>query len=122
MATEYEEQRRKKAAGLRQLGLDPFGHRYADTIGTAEARKRFEAAGEGAPARVAGRLAAIREFGKLIFADLRDWTGRIQVALSKKVLPEETWQRVKLLDLGDWAGVEGRLVKTRTGEITIEAA
>jgi len=122
MATEYEEQRRKKAAGLRQLGLDPFGHRYADTIGAAEARKRFEAAGEGAPARVAGRLAAIREFGKLIFADLWDWTGRIQVAFSKNILPEEIWQRVKLLDLGDWAGVEGRLVKTRTGEITIEAA
>ena len=122
MANEYEEARRRKAEGLRAKGLDPFGHRYADTLGAAEARRRFEAAGEGAPARVAGRLMALREFGKLIFADLADWTGRIQIAFSKKTLAEEAWERVKLLDLGDWAGVEGRLVKTRTGEITIEAA
>ncbi|MBE3099577.1 MAG: lysine--tRNA ligase [Planctomycetes bacterium] len=122
MANEYEQQRRKKAEALRQLGLDPFGHRYPDTIGTAEALKRFEAAGEGAPATVAGRLTALREFGKLIFADLRDWTGRLQMAFNKKTLAPELWQRVKLLDLGDWVGAEGRLIKTRTGEITLDVA
>ena len=122
MASEYEAMRRRKAEVLRAKGLDPFGHRFPDSISTAEARRRFEAAGEGAPARVAGRLMALREFGKLIFADLVDWTGRIQIALSKKTLLEEMWERVKLLDLGDWVGVEGRLVKTRKGEITIEAA
>jgi len=122
MANEYEQARRKKAEALRQLGLDPFGHRYPDTIGTAEALKRFEAAGEGAPATVAGRLTALREFGKLIFADLWDWTGRIQMAFNKKTLAPELWQRVKLLDLGDWVGAEGRLIKTRTGEITLDVA
>ena len=122
MANEYEEQRRRKAAALREKGLDPFGHRYPDVIGAAEARRRFDAAGEGAPARCAGRLTAMREFGKLIFGDLSDWTGRIQIAFSKKTLPPEDWERVKLLDLGDWVGVDGRLVKTRTGEITVEIA
>ena len=122
MASEYEAMRRRKAEALRAKGLDPFGHRFPDSIPTAEARRRFEAAGEGAPARVAGRLMALREFGKLIFADLADWTGCIQIALSKKTLAEEAWERVKLFDLGDWVGVEGRLVKTRTGEITVEAA
>jgi len=122
MANEYEEARRRKAGGLRGKGLDPFGHRFPDTIPAAEARRRFEAAGEGAPARVAGRLMAVREFGKLIFADLTDWSGRIQVAFSKKTLAPDQWDLVKLLDLGDWAGVEGRLIKTRTGEITVEAA
>jgi lysyl-tRNA synthetase class 2 len=122
MASEYEQQRRKKADALRQAGLDPFGHRYPDTIETAEARKRFGVAGEGAPATVAGRMTAIREFGKLIFADLWDSSGRIQVAFNKKTLAPEMWDRVKLLDLGDWVGVEGRLVKTRTGEITVDAA
>ncbi len=122
MPNEYEEARRRKAEGLRAKGLDPFGHRYPDTISTAEARKRFEAAGEGAPACIAGRMTAIREFGKLVFADLSDWTGRIQIALNRKTLAEEAWQRVKLLDLGDWVGVEGRLVKTRTGEITVDVA
>ncbi|MGB3195876.1 MAG: lysine--tRNA ligase, partial [Phycisphaerae bacterium] len=99
--------------------LDPFGHRYPETIGAAEARRRFEAAGEGAPARVAGRLMAVREFGKLVFSDLVDWTGRIQLAFNRKTLPETVWEKVKQLDLGDWVGVEGRLTKTRTGEVTV---
>jgi lysyl-tRNA synthetase class 2 len=119
---EYEQARRKKAEGLRAKGIDPSGHRYPDTISAAEARRRFEAAGEGAPARVAGRMTAIREFGKLNFADLTDWSGRIQIALNKKTLDAEAWERVKLLDLGDCVGVEGKLVKTRTGEITIDVA
>jgi lysyl-tRNA synthetase class 2 len=122
MATEYEQMRRRKAEGLRAKGLDPFGHRFADTISAAEARRRFETAGEGTPARVAGRLTAFREFGKLIFADLTDWTGRIQLAFNKKTLSPEDWERVKLLDLSDWVGLEGRLVKTRTGEITVDVA
>ncbi|MGB2795669.1 MAG: lysine--tRNA ligase [Phycisphaerae bacterium] len=119
MANEYEQQRRKKADALRAAGLDPFGHRYPETIGAAEARRRFEAAGEGAPARVAGRLMAVREFGKLVFSDLVDWTGRIQLAFNRKTLPETVWEKVKQLDLGDWVGVEGRLTKTRTGEVTV---
>jgi len=119
MPSEYEAQRRKKADALRAMGLDPFGGRFPDAISAAEARRRFEAAGEGAPARVAGRLMGMREFGKLIFADLVDWTGRIQIALNRKTLPEETWEKVKQLDLGDWVGVEGRLTKTRTGEVTV---
>ncbi|MBM4019127.1 MAG: lysine--tRNA ligase [Planctomycetes bacterium] len=122
MPGEYEQHRRKKAEALRAQGLDPFGRRYPETIDTAGARKRFEAAGEGAPATVAGRMLALREFGKLIFADLWDSSGRIQVAFSKKTLPPQMWDRVKLLDLGDWVGVEGRLVRTRTGEITVDAA
>jgi lysyl-tRNA synthetase, class II len=122
MTNEYEEARRKKADGLRAKGLDPFGHRYPESIPTSEARRRFEAAGEGAPARVAGRMTAFREFGKLIFADLSDRTGRLQVAFNKKTLDAEMWERVKLLDLGDTVGAEGRLIKTRTGEITVDVA
>jgi len=119
MPSEYEAQRRKKADALRAMGLDPFGRRFPDGIGAAEARRRFEASGEGAPARVAGRLMAVREFGKLVFSDLVDWTGRIQVAFNRKTLPETVWEKVKQLDLGDWVGVEGRLTKTRTGEVTV---
>ena len=122
MANEYEENRRKKADALRAAGLDPFGSRYPDTIGAAEARRRFEAAGEGTPARVAGRLTALRAFGKLIFADLVDWTGRIQIAFNKKALAEDQWLRVQALDLGDLVGAEGTLTRTRTGEITVSVA
>jgi lysyl-tRNA synthetase class 2 len=122
MPNEYEEARRRKAEALRAKSLDPFGHRYPETIPTAEARRRFEAAGVGAPARVAGRLISFREFGKLIFADLSDRSGHLQVAFSKKILDAEAWERLKLIDLGDCVGVDGRLIKTRTGEITVEVA
>jgi len=121
MANEYEEIRRKKAEAIRADGRDPFGGRYPDTLGAAEARRRFEAAGEGTPARIAGRLTALRAFGKLVFADLVDWTGRLQVAFNKKTASEALWQRVQALDLGDLVGVEGTLTRTRTGEITVAA-
>jgi len=119
MASEYEEMRRKKAEAIRAAGEDPYGQRFPDAIGAAEAKRRFEAAGEGAPARVAGRITAWRAFGKLVFADLSDWTGKVQVALSQKTLPEAEWARAKQLDLGDLIGVDGTMVKTRTGEITV---
>ncbi len=119
MASEYEQQRRKKAEALRAAGDDPFGGRYPETISTAEARRHYEAAGDGAPARVAGRLMSLRAFGKLAFADLQDSTGRIQIAFNKKELDEEAWTRFKQLDLGDLVGVEGTLMTTRTGEVTV---
>jgi lysyl-tRNA synthetase class 2 len=119
MASEYEQMRRKKAEAIRAAGEDPFGHQFPDTIGAAEAKRRFETAGEGAPARVAGRLTALRAFGKLIFADLADWTGKVQIAFSQKGLAEADWNRVRLLDLGDLVGVDGTMTRTRTGEITV---
>ncbi len=119
MSSEYEQQRRRKAEALRAVGLDPFGGRFPDAIPAAEARRHFETAGEGAPARVAGRLMGLRAFGKLIFADLVDSSGRIQVAFNKRDLPAETWDRVGQLDLGDIIGVEGTLMTTRTGEVTV---
>jgi len=122
MTSEYEQARRSKADALREAGQDPFGGRFEGAVSAAEARRRFEADGEGGSVRVAGRLTAQRAFGKLIFADLTDWTGRIQLALNKKTLADDEWTRVKLLDLADWVGVEGRLIATRTGEITIDVA
>jgi len=121
MTSEYEQARRKKADALRAMGLDPFGGRFPDAIPAAEARRRFETAGEGTPVRVAGRLTRLRTFGKLVFADLEDASGRIQLAFHRKTLPEDEWAKVDLLDLADWVGVDGRLVTTRTGEITVEA-
>ena len=121
MTSEYEQARRSKADALRERGLDPFGGRFPDAIPAAEARRRFETDGEGAPARVAGRVTGLRTFGKLVFADLEDASGRIQLAFHKKTLPEDEWAKVDLLDLADWVGVDGRLITTRTGEITVEA-
>ncbi|MDK1032781.1 MAG: lysine--tRNA ligase, partial [Planctomycetia bacterium] len=123
MAGELEIQRAKKAEQLRALGIDPFGGRFDGVISAAEAVKNFaeaEKTGGETRARVAGRMMAMRAFGKLAFADLVDRSGKIQISFNKKVLGEK-FDVVNLLDIGDIVGAEGTLFRTRTGEITVRA-
>ena len=71
---------------------------------------------------VAGRITALRCQGKNVyFADLEDFDSRVQVYFKKQTLPEEMWNVISLLDVGDWAGVKGKLFKTKTGELTVWA-
>jgi len=79
--------------------------------------------GEEGKAKSAGRIVLLRDIGKLIFITLRDWSGTIQVGLSKKLLGPDSsgWPLAKLLELGDVIGAAGQLGKTRTGEITVWA-
>ena len=72
--------------------------------------------------RTAGRILAIRSFGKANFLVLSDGTARVQVYLRQDSLPERDFQIFKLLDFGDWVGVSGRLFRTRTHEFTIHAS
>ena len=74
----------------------------------------------GPPVRAAGRIVLLRDTGKLLFIDLRDWTGRIQLFVGKKQVGEG-WELARCFDLGDLIGVEGQLRRTRTGELTIFA-
>ena len=69
---------------------------------------------------VAGRIASLRGMGKVTFFDLTDGSGKIQAMLRSNILGDE-YELVKELDLGDLVGVEGPIIKTRTGEITVEA-
>ena len=72
--------------------------------------------------RVAGRVVAYRGKGKMIFADIADFDGRLQVMLRKNHFDEAGWDVVRRqLDLGDWMGVEGKLFITKMGELTVEA-
>ncbi|EMI42472.1 lysine--tRNA ligase [Rhodopirellula sp. SWK7] len=75
----------------------------------------------GPTVRVAGRIMLARTAGKLIFLNLRDWTGDIQIFIGKKQVGEEDFDLAKLFDLGDLVGVEGRLGRTNTGELTVFA-
>jgi len=86
---------------------------------TAPAQK--PPAEQGPQVRAAGRIMLRRKAGKLIFLDLKDWTGRIQVAAGKRQVGEEAWALAECFDLGDIIGVDGRLGRTRTGELTIFA-
>jgi len=128
----FERQRQEKLSQIKELGIEPYGGRYdgaelaEDIKGRPclrEAEKGGIIAGEEGKAKCAGRIVLLRDIGKLIFITLRDWSGTIQVGLSKKLLGPDAsgWPLAKLLDLGDVIGAGGQLGKTRTGEITIWA-
>jgi lysyl-tRNA synthetase class 2 len=125
------EDRLHKLEALRRLGVEPFAYGYRVSHRSAAARDLFEdgeragtlsAEGEGPSVRLAGRLVSIRSHGKTIFADLEDASGRIQLYLRRKDVGEGTWRVVELLDVGDWLGVEGILMRTRMGEVTLRAS
>lgn len=115
---EPEDFRLSKLNELRAKAVDPYGHRYDDTLSTADARALYEPDTEKR-VRVAGRITNIRGKGKAAFLDLRDWTGKIQLYMQLDRLGEEKFAVYKLLDLADTVGVDGVLMATRTGEITI---
>jgi lysyl-tRNA synthetase class 2 len=119
-------QRRRKRDALVEMGIDPYGGRFADVLGMAVVRETAAplniAPGEHSDlrARVAGRIALLRLMGKLAFVTVRDGTGTLQLGLSKAKLGEQ-WQVLKQLDLGDIIGVDGLVGRTRTGELTVWA-
>ncbi len=116
------EDRLNKAQKMRELGYDPYGHKYEGVISLLQARKLFDEQNpEKHPsARIAGRIIFLRDIGSLIFLRLRDSSGELQVGLSKKHLGEQ-WKLAKLFDLGDIIGSDGEIGITKTGEITLWA-
>jgi len=119
MLEKVQADRHAKLEKIQALGIDPYGRRYDTAEPIDSVLKRFEDDREDLVADAAGRIMLFRNMGKLIFAHIRDQSGRMQIALSKKDLDEETWELASLLDLGDIVAVAGLLKRTRTGEITI---
>src|ERR1041385_6054230 len=109
--------RRKKLEALRAKGIDPFGAGFDVSGSVAEVREQFK---EGEILRAAGRIAAHRDMGKSHFLDLRDATGRIQVYLHAKEVGPELIELFRLLDIGDFIGVEGTCFVTKSGEPTLK--
>jgi len=109
-----------KLAKIRERGLHAYPERFERSHSLAEA----SALPEGTTGvRVAGRLVAVRTFGKLTFAHLQDVHGRLQIALEKQNLDADTWSLFHdLFDRGDFIGVEGELFVTKKGELTLRAA
>jgi lysyl-tRNA synthetase, class II len=119
-------QRLEKAKGWRALGVDPYGngfrpsHLAADIseANAGQSAERLEAAHSSYT--VAGRVMAIRSFGKAAFLKLRDRSGDIQIHVKQDALGPE-YERFRLTDVGDFVGVSGTLFRSKTGELTLAA-
>ena len=109
--------RRKKLETLRAKGIEPFGTAFDVSGSIAEVREQFK---EGETRRVAGRITAHRDMGKSHFLDLRDVTGRIQIYIHAKEVGAELIDLFRLLDIGDFIGVEGTCFLTKSGEPTVK--
>jgi lysyl-tRNA synthetase class 2 len=117
-----EEARRAKLAALAERGVRPFTYRYERSHLAAAALALYDdAMGEDGPeVAVAGRLMSLRSQGKTSFGHLEDASGRIQLYCKRDLLGDG-YDLVRLLDLGDFVGVKGRLFRTRAGEVTLRA-
>ena len=110
---------------LRELGVEPFPTRYRVEESVCAAKSRFaditaeELDAEKPEVRLAGRLRAVRGHGKVSFVDLSDGAEQFQLYLRRDDLDETSWKIFKLLDLGDFLGVEGRVFRTRSNELSV---
>jgi lysyl-tRNA synthetase, class II len=109
--------RRKKLDAIRAKGVEPFGRGFEVTGSIGNVREKFK---EGETLRAAGRITAHRDMGKSHFLDLRDATGRIQVYIHTKEVGPELIDLFRLLDIGDFIGVEGTCFVTKSGEPTLK--
>ena len=148
MLDKVQADRLAKLEQVRELGVDPYGGRYDTAEPIADVLARYQAweaehggadgvkaamqPSEGQPltpqsADAAGRIILLRDMGKMIFAHIRDQSGKLQICLRKdqgkepRGLDETPWKLAKLLDLGDIVAVRGQVIRTRTGEVTIWA-
>ena len=120
--------RREKMETLRESGIDPFGHKFTRTHNSAELHAEYdentkeELHEKDLHATIAGRLMTKRGKGKVGFAHIQDREGQIQIYVRKDEVGEENYQIFKQADLGDFLGVEGQIMKTDMGELSIKAS
>ncbi len=127
MSEREREARRARLQALREAGVDAYPARVGPRERIASVRARYEAAppealaSGDARAAVAGRVMALRSFGKLLFLDLLEDGVRLQVSARQAEIPVELFEFARSLDVGDFVRAEGPLWRTRTGELTLDA-
>jgi lysyl-tRNA synthetase class 2 len=119
MLKELKENRIKKIKELKGKGIEPYPHNYLPVIQISELLSDWQDKRE---TKIAGRIIAVREHGKSIFLDLKDFTSNVQVYLRKDIIGESNFDIFKnYIDIGDIVGFEGECFKTKTGEPTVLA-
>ncbi|MFH0714896.1 MAG: lysine--tRNA ligase [Candidatus Diapherotrites archaeon] len=123
---ELEKSKRDHLQALRSKGIDPFPYSFPVKDYARGLREKFDGmkAEERSSQRatIAGRIMSVRSFGKLSFCTLRDATGDIQVMVSEKEADKKSFELISFLDAGDFLGVEGTIIKTKKGELSILAS
>ena len=118
--------RREKAEKIREMGIDPFGHRFERNAYSKDLKEKYadvphdDFENMEDTATLAGRIMFIRKMGKASFFTIQDKLGSIQIYISINDVGEEVYNLFKSADLGDIVGVYGKIMKTRTGEVTIK--
>ena len=133
MTTEHIEElndqqliRREKMAALAEQGIDPFGKRFERTADSAQLKEKYsdktkeELHELAETATIAGRLMTKRGKGKVGFAHIQDREGQIQIYVRKDTVGEENYQIFKKADIGDFLGIEGEIMRTDMGELSIK--
>ncbi|WP_278854785.1 lysine--tRNA ligase [Gordonibacter pamelaeae] len=118
--------RRAKREALIAAGRDPYGHAFAYSHHLADLAAQYEGLEDGASTsdevKVAGRIMAKRDQGKLAFLELRDSSGDMQLFCRINALGEDAFAELKDLDVGDWIGVEGTMMRTKRGQLSVSVS
>ena len=115
--------RRAKREALLAAGKDPYGHAFKYSHHLVDLAAQYEGLEDGASTedevQVAGRIMAKRDQGKIAFLELRDSTGDIQLFCRINALGEDAFAELKNLDVGDWIGVAGTMMRTKRGQLSV---
>ena len=113
-------QRKEKLEKLKKMGINPYPYKFERSHTSSEIKERFSDL-ENEEVKISGRIMSNRLMGKAAFFHIADTTDRIQIYIKMDVVGEKTFELYKILDIGDFVGICGKVMKTRTGEITIFA-
>ena len=125
-ASELFQQRVRKLESLRKEGIDPYPNHFRVTHTSKDIHEALDSLSDEQLKSIketfclAGRILAIRDFGKASFVHIQDRKGRIQAYFHKNILGDQAFQLFKTLDIGDFVGLKGNIFRTKTGELTLQ--
>ena len=111
----------EKLDALREAGINPYPVKFDPSHSSAFIKSNYNEI-EGKTVKIAGRIMALRKMGKASFSQVMDSEGRIQFFIRRDDVGDESYSCFKLLDIGDYVGVEGFVFTTKTGEISIHTS
>lgn len=126
--TDQEKARRAKLERYLEAGVDPFGQRFVCTDNAKSLHEKYDAIDHDTlltneeKVTIAGRIVLLRKMGKAAFFHIQDKTGRMQAYIRIDAVGEENYALFKLSDVGDIVGLEGSVMKTQTGELTLKVS